>query len=132
MSEELPCPSKVPCGTCPYRTDVPSGIWDAHEYLKLPQYDGETMDQIIKGAHALFYCHQNDGHLCAGWVGCHDTNHLAALRFNRVDPETFNYVSPIELFPSGAEAAIHGMEEIENPPPEARVAIAKLEAKRNI
>lgn len=29
-------PPKVPCGTCPYRRDVPAGIWHGEEYAKLP------------------------------------------------------------------------------------------------
>lgn len=127
----LPRPSKAPCGTCPYRRDVPSGVWDASEYEKLPLYDGDTTQQIMGGSIALFFCHQNDGHLCAGWAGCHDTNHLAALRFNAVHPETFGYVSPAPLFSSGAEAAEHGMRDIDNPSPEARLAVAKLMGKTN-
>lgn len=126
---DLPRPSKAPCGTCPYRRDVPSGIWDASEYEKLPLYDGETIEQALKGGTRLFYCHQNDGHLCAGWVGCHDTTHLAALRFHEVADETFDYVSPVPLFASGAEAAAHGLSGIDNPDRRAREAIAKLERR---
>lgn len=126
---DLPRPSKAPCGTCPYRRDVPAGIWEASEYLKLPRYDGETIEQVIKGAGGLFFCHQNDGHLCAGWVGCHDMAEAFAVRLNPVHPETFDYVSPIPLFGSGTEAAIHGLSGVENPGPDARAAIAKLERK---
>ena len=46
--------AKVPCGSCPYRRDVPSGIWEQHEYDKLPEYDGQTWEQNP----ALFLCHQ--------------------------------------------------------------------------
>ena len=120
----LPTPSKAPCGSCPYRKDVPSGIWEASEYAKLPGYDGETWMQPP----ALFFCHQNDGHLCAGWVGCHDTQHLLALRVHRVAPETFEYRSPVPLFGSGLEAARHGLAEIEQPGPRATQAIRKLSA----
>lgn len=126
---DLPRPSKAPCGTCPYRRDVPAGIWDASEYAKLPRYDGETMEQFIAGGTGLFFCHQNNGHLCAGWVGCHDMNHGIAVRLNAVAPETFDYVSPIPLFDSGAEAAEHGLSGIDNPDKKARAAIAKLERK---
>lgn len=126
---DLPRPSKAPCGTCPYRRDVPAGIWDASEYEKLPLYDGETMEQVLKGGTRLFFCHQNDGHLCAGWAGCHDTNHLAALRIHEVADETFDYVSPVPLFESGAEAAAHGLSGIDNPDRRAREAIAKLERR---
>ena len=39
-------PAKSPCGSCPYRQDVPSGVWAASEYEKLPAYDApETFMQ---------------------------------------------------------------------------------------
>lgn len=130
MTEYLPRPGKAPCGTCPYRRDVPAGIWDASEYAKLPAYDGETLEQLVKGGAALFFCHQQDGNLCAGWVGCHDTDHLVAMRLNAVHLDTFEYVSPVPLFASGAEAAAHGLSGVEQPSDEARRAIGKLLAKR--
>jgi hypothetical protein len=126
----LPSPSRVPCGTCPYRRDVPAGIWDASEYRKLLLYDGGTIDQLMAGGTALFFCHQNDGHLCAGWAGCHNTDELLAVRINAVDPSTFGYVSPIPLFSSGAEAAAHGLSEIDQPGQRAMVAVAKLRKRR--
>ena len=119
-------PASAPCGSCPYRADVPAGIWDASEYAKLPSYDGETWEQ----SPALFICHQADGHLCAGWVGCHDPQELLALRLNRVDPATFDFQSPVPLFSSGAQAALHGLSGIENPDARARAYISKLVARR--
>lgn len=126
---DLPRPSKAPCGTCPYRLDVPSAIWAAEEYEKLPRYDGDTIEQLLAGGTGLFFCHQNDGHLCAGWVGCHDMVHMIALRLHEVAPETYDYVSPIPLFESGAAAAAHGMMGIDRPDRRARAAIAKLERR---
>jgi hypothetical protein len=32
-------PAPKPCESCPYRKDVPSGVWSEGEYRKLPQYD---------------------------------------------------------------------------------------------
>ncbi len=125
-----PRPSAAPCGTCPYRRDVPAGIWSAEEYEKLPRFDGGTLDQLMQGGTGLFFCHQNDGHLCAGWVGCHDVGHLFAVRVSEVHPSTFDYVSPVPLFGSGAEAAAHGMSGIDDPGPDALAAIAKLERRR--
>ncbi len=122
-----PRPSAAPCGSCPYRRDVPSGIWDATEYLKLPGYDGSTGDQLMAGATALFFCHRNDGALCAGWVGCHDMDHAIALRLHRVHPSTFEYDSPVPLFESGREACLHGLRDIEAPGPAALAVIAKLQ-----
>jgi hypothetical protein len=129
----LPRPAKAPCYSCPYRRDVAAGIWHPDEYAKLPTYDGDTGEQIMKGGIGLFFCHQRDGKLCAGWVGCHDTVHLAALRFNRVDPATYDYESPVPLFASGAEAAEHGMSGVDNPDPKAKAAILRLlrKAQRN-
>lgn len=129
MRAEPPGPGKAPCGTCPYRRDVPPGIWSADEYAKLPAYDGETGDQLMAGATGLFYCHQNDGRLCAGWVGCHDMRHNLAVRFTAVAPETYTYQSPVPLFASGREAAAHGLSGINNPGPDARRAIRKLERR---
>lgn len=125
-----PKPAKTPCPTCPYRRDVPSGIWDASEYEKLLAYDGETGEQLINGGTSLFMCHQQNGHLCSGWVACHDTRHLLALRLHKVDRSTFTYKSPVPVFASGAEAAAHGMAEIERPGNAARSAIAKVEKRQ--
>ena len=65
MSEKVKAP-RVLCASCPYRKDVPSGIWEQSEYDKLPKYDGETWEQ----AGALFMCHLRDGCLCGGWLAC--------------------------------------------------------------
>jgi hypothetical protein len=46
-SEALTCAAR-PCASCPYRKDVPSGIWAAHEYTKLLAYDGDILDQLAK------------------------------------------------------------------------------------
>ena len=110
-----PTPPKVPCGSCPYRRDVPSGIWDKAEYDKLPQYDGETMGQNP----SLFMCHQKDGCLCGGWLLTHDRNHLLALRLNPVDASVRDYNPGIEVFSSGAEACAHGLRDINKPTDEA-------------
>lgn len=123
---DLPRPSKAPCGTCPYRRDVPAGVWDASEYAKLPPYDGETWEQPP----ALFFCHRNDGHLCAGWVACHDTAHLLSMRLHRVHPDTFDYASPVPIWASGREAAAHGLSGVNRPDDRAQAAIRKLERER--
>ncbi len=106
-----------PCTSCPYRRDVPSGIWDPEEYAKLPGYDGDVPDQAAAGAFALFHCHQRDGNLCAGWAGCHDMTNSLAVRMNaeRLGPGVYDYVSPVPLFASGAEAAEHGLRDVTEP-----------------
>jgi hypothetical protein len=126
MSDDLPRPAKVPCGSCPYRRDVPSAVWDASEYRKLPEYDGPTWAQKP----SLFLCHQQDGHLCAGWLACHGTDDLLALRFNAVHESAYNYQSPVPVFSSGAEACKHGMKDIDDPSAESRRVVASLTQKR--
>jgi hypothetical protein len=114
MKVLLKC-AKVPCKSCPYRRDVPSGIWHRSEYDKLPRYDGEMCDQIQKGGVALFDCHRHDGHLCAGWVGTHGPHNLVALRLQEVDPSVYSYRSPVPLFATGRDACNHGKRDIKKP-----------------
>jgi hypothetical protein len=127
MSEVLP-PAKNPCGTCPYRKDVPSGVWAEEEYAKLPRYDGETITQPM----GLFLCHQKDGSLCAGWVGCHDMDENFALRLHahsmteQTMEAIFDYKTEVPLWGSGREAAEHGLAEVEAPSPQARRKIEGL------
>lgn len=100
--------------------------------MKLPPYDLETGRQPTLG----FDCHQQNGHLCAGWVGCHDMNENLALRVaivsGELTPEEYeqilNYESPVPLFASGADAAQHGLEEAV-PGPRAQKIIDKLKRK---
>lgn len=131
MSEELVGPGGVPCGSCPYRKDVPAGVWAEDEYDKLKTFDGEPFEQIVKGGLALFMCHQQDGHLCSGWVGCHNKMESMALRFHaaEITDETWTYESPIPLFASGTEAAEHGMSGVEDPDDRACALIDKLGRK---
>ena len=70
-------PAPRPCISCPYRRDVAPGVWADEEYAKLPPYDEvETAAQPPQA----FYCHQQDGRLCAGWVACHDMEESFGLR----------------------------------------------------
>ena len=127
-------PAARPCGSCPYRRDVPSGVWHASEYRKLPAYDNDTMGQPPH----LFLCHQQDGRVCAGWAGCHDGAHLLALRVAAMSgtltdddlEATINYVSPVPLFGSGAEAAAHGLTDVDQPDERACRTIDTLTRKR--
>jgi hypothetical protein len=123
--------AKTPCKSCPYRKDVPSGIWHIGEYQKLPVYDGETFEQVLKGATGIFMCHSEPGKICAGWLGCHDKRHLLALRFkaDSLAEEVWTYVSPVPLFASGAEAAEHGMKDFVKPKLKARRMVDRLREK---
>lgn len=138
MSAGVRPPAPRPCASCPYRTDVPSGIWAATEYAKLPAYDRDTALQPV----AVFLCHQNDpespqSRMCAGWTACHGENllslRLAASR-GHIDQATYdaaiNSRADVELFESGQAAARHGLDDIDSPRPAAVRAIDKLNRRR--
>lgn len=131
-------PAVNPCGSCPYRRDVPSGVWSAEEYAKLATYDGETWEQSPH----LFLCHQHERdsgqeRLCAGWVGCHGGDELMALRLaarNMTEDDVraaMRYTTSVPLFDSGSEAAAHGMRDIESPGEEAQKMIEKICGRRS-
>ena len=133
MTDEIREPAKSPCGSCPYRRDVPSGVWAESEYAKLPRYDNaETWTQPT----GLFLCHQQDGRVCAGWAGCHDMEENLAIRLHaREMPEKvweaiLDYRTDVPLWESGAAAAAHGMAEIETPSDKARRVVATIENKQ--
>lgn len=134
MSSRIHPPARNPCGSCPYRKDVPSGVWDEEEYAKLPLYDKPLPEQPP----SVFMCHQQNGRLCSGWVACHDMEESMGLRIaiicDRIVPDDidpiFDYTTPIEVFASGAEAAEHGRAEIMAPGEGAGRVIDKLNRKR--
>lgn len=127
-------PADQPCRWCPFRRDVPSGIWAPEEYAKLAARDVETVYQPVE----IFACHLygkgERRRYCAGAAGCYDADHLLALRVGlmngEITPEVADqirtYVSPVPLFSTGVEAALHGMAEITNTSTEARAAMDKL------
>lgn len=122
-------PRKTPCASCPYRRDVPSGIWATEEYESLRKYDGSVSQQAASKAVQLFMCHQGDDSLCAGWTGCHDMRNNLAVRMHLRDLDLHavcEYESPVPLFGSGNEAADHGETDIEYPSGEAMDAIEKI------
>lgn len=112
---------KAPCEACPYRRDVPSGVWAAEEYDKLRRYEGETWEQPA----AAFSCHATPARLCHGWAVVSGDESLA-LRIAGVGevPEP-----AVPLFGSHTEAADHGQREIESPSPEAGAIVGRLTRK---
>lgn len=129
--------AKVPCKSCPYRKDVPSGVWHKEEYDKLPEYDdcdpAPGLDRIMARL-KRFDCHQSNGKLCAGWVGCHGAQNLVALRMiesmgNVVHKDVWDYKSPVPLWESGAAAAAHGKREIRRPKEMTKRMVATLARK---
>lgn len=127
-------PATNPCGSCPYRCDVPSGIWHPSEYAKLPEFDNPTMEQ----PRSVFLCHQNDGHLCAGWVAVHDMSQSLGLRIalstGTIQPEhvdaILDYTTATPLFGSGQEAMVHGMCDVRKPKRKAVETQRKILSKR--
>ena len=121
----------APCKSCPYRKDVPSGVWEAHEYDKLPGYDGEIFQQLSAGAVGLFLCHQRDGSLCAGWLASHGPSNLLAMRLNAasVTDEVWTYRTAVPVWASGREAREHGQRDIEEPGSRANRMMARLVSK---
>ncbi len=135
----LRAPAPRPCESCPYRRDVPSGVWAEEEYDKLPRYDAETPHQPA----SMFQCHQHDpdsdmARVCGGWAACHGPDLLApriALIEGRIDPATFQaitaYTSPVPLFATGTQAAAHGRKDIDLPGEDAENAMTKISRNRN-
>lgn len=123
-------PARNPCGSCPYRRDVPSGVWHADEYAKLPPFDRDTAEQPP----GVFLCHQQDGRICAGWAGCHDMSQNLGVRIgasmgtlpDEVVEALMDYSTDVPLFASGAEAAEHGMKDNAEPGTKARRTINTL------
>jgi hypothetical protein len=115
------------CSSCPYRRDVPSGVWAAHTYDLLPPYDEPTAKQPMK----LFMCHATTDHVCHGWAVCgmkQDHEHeLLALRAWPVEGDVPE--ERIPLFDSHTEAAEHGKRDIEDPSEEAIATVDRLLGK---
>jgi Family of unknown function (DUF6283) len=126
----LPCSDKVrpeSCTACPYRRDVPSGVWAASEYDKLAAYDGPTWSQPP----GRFHCHATPEVICHGWAVVHSRqegeSELMALRIFPVEGDIPPEGAP--LFSSGAEAAEHGKRDIDHPSAEAQEVAARLMRK---
>ena len=130
---------KVPCGSCPYRRGVPSGVWACDEYVKLLDYDRPMAEQ----PQGVFLCHQKSGEkdcfdLCGGWLMSHGPENLFSLRlasvlgWYEIDESVWRYApAGVEVWPSGRDAAMHGLKDMENPSPQAKRIMAKITRKNN-
>ncbi|WP_414167157.1 DUF6283 family protein [Streptoverticillium reticulum] len=139
MPDSLRPPAPRPCASCPYRRDVPSGVWAWEEYEKLRRYDRPTYEQ----PRWMFQCHQCErGHpgrrVCGGWAGCHGAELLAprlALLDGHIDGVAFQaivgYVSPVPLFASGNAAADHGQARVDDPGEDAEQLMVKIARVRS-
>jgi Family of unknown function (DUF6283) len=114
------------CTACPYRRDVPSGVWAAKEYDKLADYDAPIGEQPV----GAFMCHATPEVFCHGWAVVQDrqsNGHVLALRLD--PPENDIPPEGVPLFSSGTEAAEHGKRDIENPSEEAKAIAQRLMGK---
>jgi Family of unknown function (DUF6283) len=131
-------PRKTPCASCPYRRDVPSGVWAAEEYDSLARYDGPTGEQAMAGALGVFLCHNDpEKSVCAGWSHLADENTLALRLADAFDREVdvqaiLDYRTDVPLFASGTEAAEHGKRDIEAPSAEAAETVRKVTTTRAV
>ena len=123
----------TPCLSCPYRKDVPSGVWEESEYQKLYDYDRDTPQQ----PHTLFMCHKNNGtSICRGWWDCHGDQLLGmrlAIAKGLLSPSAMRSMyndKLVPVFDSGEEAAEHGIRDIDDPSPEAIKAMRRIEGAK--
>lgn len=129
-------PRKQPCASCPYRVNVPSGIWHPDEYAKLERYDGEIHEQIQNDGTRVFSCHQDGVAVCSGWLGHREEpSDLIAVRMGiidgQLDPSCAEYTTQTALFPSGHEAAKQGRRDLEHPSNRAQKAMRKIMTVRD-
>lgn len=55
-----------PCGSCPYRKDVPVGTWHRSEFENLLAHDADPLSGSIFGCHR-FRLRPREATVCAGW-----------------------------------------------------------------
>lgn len=113
-----------PCSACPYRRDVPSGVWAPEEYDKLRDYDAPTMNQPFAG----FSCHATPEFYCHGWARVHSSRgHAFELLALRLDPpQAWPPDSGVPMFDSAQEAADWGQRDAADPGAAALAAMDKL------
>ena len=121
-----------PCSSCPYRKDVPSGIWAEHEYEKLRRFD--EGNQFIPEL-ATFLCHQTGATgvetLCRGWLTVHREAPACRLlaMSGRISWDELYREPVVELYASGNEAADAGQKAIRRPGRRAKRMVGRLMAK---
>lgn len=118
---------RAACEACPYVVGVPSGVWSADDYQKLPPYDAETMEQPV----VPFTCHAAPSTYCHGWAVVGSQRHeceLLALRLASIrGGEYVEIPAPsAPLFDTHTEAAAHGMRDIKRPSAAAKKTMRAL------
>lgn len=128
MSKELHVPAE-PCASCPYRKDVPHGIWHPTEYAKLRTYDDGFQEIPALG---VFLCHASNfkdrDSVCRGWLSVHCDSVAVRLGVitGQIPPEAPFAKVKAKLFKTGKAAADAGMRAINRPGKAARKMIDKL------
>lgn len=124
------CPN--PCPTCPYRRDVPSGVWAEQEYVRLKEFDDQRKI-------SAFLCHNGGSDpktnrtLCRGWVEVHNQNWGVRLALCQVEWNDANSKpTKVPLYKSGAQAMKAGLRKLNQPSREARAICDKLARKGKV
>lgn len=121
-----------PCRTCPYRRDVPAGLWDPVEYHKLIAYDVDTSSQPI-GVFLCHYTNSDNPTLCRGWLAVGGWELLGvrlAVTTGHLDPAEVDRPIATDVFDTGTDAAMWGLSGVADPGPDAQAAIARLGHRR--
>lgn len=118
-----------PCQTCPYRKDVPSGVWSEEEYEKLRGYDEPD---FLAASLDFFLCHQSTVAGCAiackGWLTVQSDSIAVRLALARGELTLEDCAPPkVALHESGNAAADFGERDLKRPKRKALQVIRKLE-----
>jgi len=127
---------REPCSSCPYRRDVPAGVWAAEEYEKLRNY-ADDAEGNVRYPEALtpFLCHQTHCHgretLCRGWLAVEKESIAVRLLLilGRVTQEQVDAPVSCPLYSTGEEATAAGLQGVSRPSRRARSLMAKLMRK---
>lgn len=117
------------CDSCPYRRDVPPGVWAKEEYDKLPLYDCDAPMPALSS----FLCHQSHATeiatVCRGWLSVHRDS--VAARISQIKGELLPEDIPTAdesnvYYESGAEAAKAGKRGVRRPSKAAKQKVRNL------
>jgi len=107
-------------------------VWDRSEYLKLAEYDNETMQQPA----GIFCCHTSGKQtVCRGWFEVHSDSLAVrlALIVGTLPRDLFKTFKPcgVKLYRSGTAACRAGLKGIRKPGRAAVEVIGKIINRRS-
>ena len=124
-----------PCSSCPYRKDVPPGVWHETEYVKLLEYSPDPFSDQLPFL-GTFLCHQTNATgretVCKGWLWVERESlavRLGMMQRDEFAPEEVYRKPQVELYETGAAACAAGLSGIEAPSPAARRLMDRLRKK---